>query len=117
MIPLRVSLLERYLLLIADLGGYQVDALLEQIPGEVGAGGLTLNLAPAGVGGQVTLDNSGARETGPLQLTGVAFAGDVLGLFEQSTLVGVTNPVDPKEFRLVNFAQDYPVGSDSLFAG
>jgi len=117
MIPLRVSLLERYLLLIADLGGYQVDALLEQIPGEVGAGRLTLNLVPAGISGQVALDNMGSHETGPLQLTGVASAGDVLGLFEQSTLVGVTNPVDPDEFRLVNFAQDYPVGSDGLFAG
>lgn len=117
MVPLRVSLMERYLLLISDLGGYRVNALLEQIPGEVGAGRLTLDLAPMGIGGQVTLDNLGSRETGPLQLTGVAFAGDVLGLFEQSTLVGVTNPADPSEFRLVNFGQDYPVGSDGLFAG
>lgn len=116
-VPLRPSVLERNLLLMADLGGYQVEALLKRIPQGRGAGRLTLTFTRDDSSAQAVLNNLASRETGPLQLTGVASFGDLLGVFEQSSLVGVVNPTAPSAFRYLSLSQDYPIGSHGLSAG
>ena len=117
LVPLRVSLLERNLLLMADLDGHTVDALLERLPGGRGAGRLTLTIDPESPSGVIQLNNLGSPETGPLQATGVATFGDLLGLFEQTSFVGVVNPVAPREFAYLNLSQSVPVGTYGLRAG
>lgn len=116
-VPLRPSALERNLLLMADLGGYAVEALLQRLPLGRGAGRLTLTFTRDDLSGTAVLNNMASSETGPLQLTGIAMAGDLLGAFEQSSLVGVVNPTDPSEFRYLSLSQSYPIGTHGLRAG
>ncbi|WP_366555393.1 ShlB/FhaC/HecB family hemolysin secretion/activation protein [Aquibaculum sediminis] len=116
-VPLRVSQLERQLLLIADLEGIDVDALLEQVPERVGAGRLTLVISRIPSSAVTQLDNLTNEDSGPLQLTLVGTGLNLLDQFEQSMLVGVVNPITPRRFRLGQFTQSYPLGTHGLSAG
>ena len=116
-VPLRVSRLERELLLVADLEGFAVDALLEQVPERVGAGRLTLVITPERYTAGVQLDNFTDDDTGPFQLTAFGSTHDLLGLFEQSLLVGMVTPLSPRRYRLAQFSQDFPLGTHGLRFG
>lgn len=116
-VPLRVSQLERELLLMADLEGIDIEADLQQVPERVGAGRLTLDVPRTGLHAQAQLDNFVASDTGPWQFSAVGSAGDIFGLFEQTTLVGVVNPITPRRFRLGQLNQAFPVGTDGLKLG
>lgn len=116
-VPLRVSRMERELLLIADLEGFAVDALLEQVPERVGAGRLTLVITPERYTLGTQLDNFTDDDTGPFQLTAYGSTHDLFGLFEQSILVGMVTPLSPRRFRLAQFSQDYPLSTSGLRFG
>lgn len=115
--PLPVAELERVLLLIADLAGMDVEAEITkpERPGDGGA--LRLELALTPLQGQVMLDNRGSDETGPLQLSGVTQAADLLGLFETTTLTLVTALPTPREMVFLQAGQELPLGSDGLRLG
>lgn len=116
-VPLRVSRLERELLLIADYDGFEVLATVSQIPERVGAGRLLLEIEPVAPGAMVSLNNWSSPDIGPLQVSAVAFGGDIFGLFEQTTLVAAANPADPRAFWLGQWSQDLPVGRQGLRFG
>lgn len=116
-VPLRVSRLERELLLIADYDGIVILATLSQVPERVGAGRLLLEIEPVAPAVMVAVNNWSSPDIGPFQASAVAVAGDVLGLFEQTTLVAATNPADPRRFALAQWNQEMPLGRYGLRFG
>lgn len=116
-VPLRVSKLERDLLLIEDLEGFSIDALLEKVPDNVQAGRLTLQLDPVGPGGRVVLNNSASPDIGPYQAIGYVEVGDIFQLFEKNALTVVTNPFKPREFVMGQWEQSAPIGTEGLHFG
>lgn len=116
-VPLRVSRLERELLLVADLEGFAIDALLEQVPERVGAGRLTLVITPERYRAGLHLDNFTDDDTGPFQLSAAASGYDLLGLFEESLLIGMVTPLSTRRLRMAQFSQDFPLGTHGLWFG
>lgn len=116
-VPLRVSRLERDLLLIEDLEGFSIDALLEKVSDNVQAGRLTLQLDPVGPSGRVILNNAVSPDIGPYQVVGHAEVGDVFQLFENSALTLVANPFKPREFLMGQWQQSAPLGTEGLRLG
>lgn len=114
--PIRIKEAERILLLMSDLGGLQIEGTL--IRPQTPSGGGTLKLAVefnrynAGIG----LDNLGTDEVGPVELSGNISVNDIFGLFETTTLVGVTIPDTPQEMILLQAAQSIPIGFSGLSA-
>lgn len=117
MTPVRISRLERYLLLMADLAGITLDAQLSKIEDEPGAGRLVLDFHfdRKVIAGR--LDNFGSDEVGPLEASVNARFNDVFGAFEGTNGLVVTNPLDPNELVFARLSQLYPLGPSGLSAG
>lgn len=115
--PIRVKDAERILLLMSDLGGLQIEGVLVRPETPSGGGKLKLDVGfnryDAGIG----LDNLGTQEVGPFELAGNATINDIFGLFETTSLVGVTIPDSPEEMVLLQVSQDMPIGFHGLSAG
>ncbi|WP_133192616.1 ShlB/FhaC/HecB family hemolysin secretion/activation protein [Labrenzia sp. 011] len=115
--PIRIKEAERILLLMSDLGGLQIEGTLVRPEAATGGGTLKLtvdfNRYNAGVG----VDNLGSDEVGPLELSGHVAINDIFGLFETTSLVGVTIPDAPQEMVLLQAAQSIPIGFHGLSAG
>lgn len=115
--PIRIKEAERVLLLMSDLASLQIEGTI--VRPETPTGGGTLKLAvdfsrySAGVG----LDNLGTDTIGPLELSGNATVNDIFGLFETTSLVGVTVPDAPEEMVLLQASQSVPIGFNGLSAG
>ena len=115
--PIRVKDAERELLLMSDLGGLEIEGTFVRPEGASGGGLLRLAVAQARTGGMIGLDNLGSNTVGPLQLATEANFNDALGLFESTSMTGVTTPQDLSQLGLLQFAQSYPIGSNGLTAG
>lgn len=111
--PLRGATLERYLLLVNDLPGSRVRAVLAPASEQTGGSELTLMSAPKAVDAYIGFDNRGSRYIGPVQfMSGVAF-NDMLGQSERTAVNFYTvSPMD--ELRYINLTEDLPIGSDGL---
>jgi hemolysin activation/secretion protein len=115
--PVRISSLERTLLLIADIPGVTVQADISKVEDDPAAGRLVLKVDATRFGLDARLDNLGTPATGPLQLSGIARLNDALGLFEGTEALAVTNPADPDELVFLRFGQLFPLGPSGFFAG
>lgn len=115
--PIRVAEAERVLLLMSDLGGLEIEGVFVRPDGATGGGLLRLQIDQDRTAGMIGLDNLGSEAVGPLQLAGILDLDDHMGLFESSNLTGVVTPGDPRQLGLLQFSQDYPIGSDGLSAG
>ena len=117
MTPVRISRLERYLLLMADLAGITLDATISKIEDEPGAGRLVLDFHfdRKVIAGR--LDNFGSDEVGPLEASVNARFNDVFGAFEGTNGLVVTNPLDPEELVFARLSQLYPLGPSGLSVG
>lgn len=115
--PVPVAEVERILLLMSDLGGLTIDGVATRpdAPGEGGRLHLRITRTPMAV--QVGLDNFGSREIGRAELAATIDLNDQFGLFETTTIAGLTIPNQPSELRLIQLSQDYPIGSNGLHAG
>ncbi len=117
MVPVRISRLERYLLLMADLAGVTLDAQLSKIVDEPGAGRLVLTVGFDRKVIMGRLDNYGNDETGPLTASINARFNDVFGQFEGTNLLAVTNPLEPEELVFLRLSQIFQLGPSGFSAG
>ncbi len=115
--PIRVAEVERVLLLMSDISGMDITAILRRpdIAGEGGSMSLEINFRRHQA--RVSLDNSGSEEIGPLMLFGSYQANDVLGAFEATKLTAVTVPNSPQELILASISQQVPIGYDGFLVG
>ncbi|MCW9033488.1 MAG: hypothetical protein OQJ97_04650 [Rhodospirillales bacterium] len=87
--PLNVSKLERYLLLMRDVPGYEVSSVL--VPGKVtGASTLTVKLKHQVVNAGVSVDNRGSHYVGPIFVNTRLSANSLAGLGERTQIRYIT---------------------------
>jgi hemolysin activation/secretion protein len=112
--PVRISQVFRYVLLAEDLAGVDIDGLFVKIDDDPGAAKLELNitLKPSTFG--LGLNNYGGQDVGPLQGTSTSRINDMLGLFETTDLLVVSNPVAPAELTLISLGQNFPISTSGF---
>jgi hemolysin activation/secretion protein len=96
--PLRVSVLERYVLLVSDIPGVSVRTVIKPSEGTPGAATLVFILDHRTVAGQVQIDNRGSRAIGPEQGVVSIDLNSLLGLDEQTSLLLATTG-QPKQLQ------------------
>lgn len=109
--PLKLTTLERNLLLMADVPGLTVKPNVRAIDADTGAYRLDIRLEHAPVTGFVTLDNRGTTPVGPLQTYAGFNADSVLGLLERTRLAVFTVPPTPEELLYLEFQQTHFLNS------
>jgi hemolysin activation/secretion protein len=95
--PVRVSDLERYLLLLTDSPGITVSSVLKPSAEETGAADLVIKLERDPIQSFTTIDNRGTRYVGPVQYTIGTKLNSVFGLGDQTFIRGITTPLFPNE--------------------
>ena len=109
--PLRIGVLERYLLLANDLPGLSARAVLKPSADQPGASDLTMVLEQDDADGVATFDNRGSRFVGPFQaVLGTGF-NSLVGLHERTTL-RVVGTTQIEELRLINVTHQEQVGNE-----
>ncbi|PWR24135.1 ShlB/FhaC/HecB family hemolysin secretion/activation protein [Zavarzinia aquatilis] len=92
--PLSSTVLERYLLLLQDIAGLSVRAILTASPDVPGAADLTLVPARDELQGYVSIDNRGTPSLGPYQATTALTMNDLFGWDGRATVTLFTAPID-----------------------
>jgi hemolysin activation/secretion protein len=109
--PLRVSDLERYLLLIDDLPGVTAKSILTPSEDKPSATTMTLILADKAFVGHVGTDNRGSKFNGPYQFLGGVTVNSLLGDHSRAGLQGVlTSQTD--ELLFLNAFYDLPINQE-----
>ncbi len=108
--PLRQSAVYRQLLIVEDLIGTEISAEWFQIENAQGAARLELNIVPTPGNLQLTLDDYGGVNVGPLQASVKARLNDMFGLFETTDILTLANPANPARIAYLGFAQAIPLG-------
>ena len=111
--PLKSSVLERNLLLMNDLAGYQVRARLD--PGqEIGGSVLTLELTYDPFDPFFEINNWAPYSVGPVRLQGGVFLNSLGNQGERFGLSAATTPVDFEELANGRFDFQIPIGFDGV---
>jgi len=111
--PLRVGVLERYVLLIGDLPGVDVSTVLKPSPDQPGASDLIVLLKHRPISGDLEADNRGSLAIGPEQFSAELDANSLLGLDEQTALQGATTAT-PSELEYLSIRHDETLNAEGL---
>jgi hemolysin activation/secretion protein len=111
--PLKIKDLERNLLLVNDLAGLKVKAILRR-GSTLGASTLLVRAAydPTDVFGEIT--NRGTPEVGPIRAQAGISLNSLLAQGERLTLRGATSLEDPSELALGSADLALPIGNDGI---
>jgi hemolysin activation/secretion protein len=116
--PLRQSAIYRQLLIAEDLVDGEITAEWFQIGESApGAARLEITIAANPASMLLNLDNYGSQTTGPLQASARGYVHDVLGQFESTNVIALTNPANPARLVLLSFQQNLPLGTNGLNLG
>lgn len=112
--PLRISTLERYVLLINDISGIGIDPKLRPVQEDEGRYALVLDVGYKGADALAFLNNRGTPSAGRLQgWTSVGF-NSVFGLAERIQFGFFTTPNQPEELLYFEGSYTQPIGSDGI---
>lgn len=111
--PLKISVLERYLLLANDLAGLEVRSILKRGQ-ELGGAQLVIRADHDPIDPFFELTNRGSEEVGNLRLQAGVNLNSLLGQGEKLTLRTATSLEGPEELALGSLSLDLPVGTDGL---
>ena len=109
--PLRVSDLERYLLLIDDLPGVTAKSILTPSEDKPSATTMTLILADKAFVGYIGADNRGSKFNGPYQFLGGVTVNSLLGDNSRAGLQGVLTS-QTEELLFLNAFYDLPINQE-----
>lgn len=110
--PLRLTTLERYILLMRDLPGVSLKPSLKPLDNNAGTYELVIRLEQKPVDALSQLDNHGTRAVGPFEMTTSASLNSALGLGEQTRLSYVTVPNHLQELKYVELVHDEPIDTE-----
>lgn len=110
--PLRLDVLERYLLLASDLPGATASGILKPSERTQGAADLVFQMAHKPVDGYASLDNRGSRYVGPWQSSAGLNLNSTLGLYERTSLQMATTPFQPEELKFGRLVHEQSIGSE-----
>jgi hemolysin activation/secretion protein len=113
--PLQSKVLERYLLLMNDLGGVTAQATLAPSSTQSGASNLIITMAQRRLGASLGINNRGSRFLGPWRGELSADAFSVFGLNEHTGLRYISTGSD--ELNYVSVSHDQHLGSEGLVLG
>jgi hemolysin activation/secretion protein len=109
--PLQIKQMEHYLLLVNQIPGVQVKAVLEASKTNKGASDLNLVSETKNISGYVSYDTYGTRYIGPNELTaGVEF--DSIFRSGDSTQLNITRTTRPQELKFVEGLYSMALGSE-----
>ncbi len=112
--PVNAPELERQLLLLNDLAGITAHAVIEPLPEEKatpGGVGMVIHIEQSRYSGQVSLDNSGSRFTGPWEVAANATSTSNLIAFDRAYFTALTTPTN-NEVHYFSAGYDLPVATD-----
>ena len=109
--PLQIKRMEHYLLLVNQVPGVQVKAVLEASKTNKGASDLNLVAETKTMSGYVSYDTYGTRYIGPNEITaGVEF--DSIFRSGDSTQLNITRTTRPQELKFVEGLYSMALGSE-----
>lgn len=109
--PLQIKDMEHYLLLVNQVPGVQVKAVLEPSKTNKGASDLNLSAETKTVNGYVSYDNYGTRYIGPTEVSaGIEF--DSIFRSGDSTQVNVSRSTRPQQLKFIQGTYNMAVGSE-----
>lgn len=109
--PLKVSVLERYLLLINDLPGKSAKAVMRPSATEPGTSELVVLFGEKEVEASFSSDNRNSRFIGPWQHSGSLSFNNALGFEERTTIRGITSS-PTRSLRFVDVQQEHQIGTE-----
>ncbi len=109
--PLRMKVMERYVMLADDLPGMTVRTVLEASPDAPGGSDLTFTMERAPFNGSLSADNRGTRSIGRMQFVSAATAEDQYGAFDRTVVQGIVAQ-EAEELRYVDVAHTLPITSE-----
>jgi hemolysin activation/secretion protein len=115
--PVRVSDLERYLLLLGDQPGVTVSSVLRPSQEQTGAADLIIKVERETVQSFATLDNRGTRYVGPVQYTMGMRLNSPFGLGDQTFVRGITTPYLTNELLAFDFNNQQTLNSEGTTLG
>lgn len=110
--PLKLDVLERYLLLASDLPGASASGTLKPSDTTPGAADLVFEVTHKSLDAFSSFDNRGSKYVGPWQLATGANLNSVLGLYERTSLQLATTPFNVGELKYGKIAHEETVGEE-----
>lgn len=110
--PLRMSVLERYVLLADDLPGVTAKTVLSPSPDHPGASHLTFVLTQAKFDGFINYDNRGTKYLGPNILSANGNYNNLFGTDKIGAQAAASTPFNEMQFGQV--LEQHPIGSNGL---
>lgn len=113
--PIRIATLERYLLLMNDLGGHVVRGTLVPSPTVAGAATLFLDVTPQPWSGGIAADNRGGRLLGPWRSTADIEGHSLLRAHDKTALRYISSW--DKKLDYLQLSHEQAVGSEGQRLG
>ena len=114
--PMKISTMERALLLANDIPGVAASGLLRPSPDEPGASDLVVTLAKTTLSGSIGIDNRGSKFAGPWIARGELAANSLFDAADQ--LYGsLSSPPDSAEQIQGQLRYVHPVGAQGMTLG
>ena len=107
--PFRTEALERYLLILDDLGGVTARGVLSASPDTPGASDLAVVMEHDPVDGFVSIDNRGSRFIGPFIASAGISGHSLLGQYETISIQGATVLNEPDELQFGSISGRLPI--------
>jgi hemolysin activation/secretion protein len=112
--PLTSDVMERELLLVSDLVGFQVRCVLTPSASVPEAADLTLVVDRKPVDAYFSFDNRGSKYLGPYEISGGVFVNDAFSTGGRLGLNAAVTPDSGPQMAYGGISFDQPVGTDGL---
>ncbi len=112
--PLRIEVLERYMLLTNDLSGVTASGILQPAEGTPGAADLVVKVTRVPVDAGLAFDNRGSKFGGPWRTAADVGVNSILGLGERLFADASTTPFEPKELKSAGLGFLQPLGDEGI---
>ncbi|HEY5337497.1 MAG TPA: POTRA domain-containing protein, partial [Rhizomicrobium sp.] len=112
--PLTADVLERQLLLVSDLVGFNVRSILTPSAVVPGAADLTLVVDRKAVDAFLSVDNRGSKYLGPLEVQAGVFVNDAFGTGGRLGVNAVVTPNSGPELGYGAVSFDQPIGTNGM---
>lgn len=109
--PVKISDLERYLLLMDDLPGATAKGVVRPSSKVFGSADLIVTFTHKTYEGSYTLDNRGSKFVGPFQHTATLTANSILGMYDR-TLLRLITTSPTEELRFVDLQHEEQISDE-----
>ena len=114
-VPVKLSTVERYLLLARDIPGLSITSIFRSATGASGARQMVVNLDRKPFGGSISVDNRASEYAGPGELLGRIYSSSFTSFGEQADFL-VQNSWDAKNFKFTGSKNLYDLQHFLLFS-